>query len=77
MTGVRRKDTDCGTCEKCADFCPTGLTADEIGVKTDPESCINCMYCWWVCPKDSIGIEVEIGYLARQVERYKTDIEGL
>jgi uncharacterized protein (DUF362 family)/ferredoxin len=77
VEGVKRNPDNCGTCEKCADFCPTGLTVSEIGVKTDPDSCINCMYCWWVCPDDLIEVEGDIGYLERQIERYKKDIEGL
>ncbi|MFT5685831.1 MAG: hypothetical protein ACI8RZ_006785 [Myxococcota bacterium] len=77
VEGVKRSREDCGPCTKCADFCPTGLSVDEIGVKTDPESCISCMYCWWVCPDDAIQIAGNPGYMERQIERYKKDIEGL
>ena len=77
VEGVTRGRDDCGPCTRCADFCPTGLSADEIGVKTDPESCINCMYCWWVCPDDAISLKGDAGYLSRQIERYKKDIEEL
>ena len=77
VEGVRRAKADCGPCQKCADFCPTGLSVEEIGVKIDPESCINCMYCWWVCPDEAIALQGDIGYLERQVERYKDDIEHL
>lgn len=77
VEGVRRAKTDCGPCQKCADFCPTGLTVDEIGVKVDSDSCIGCMYCWWVCPDDAIELQGDVGYLQRQVERYKNDIEQL
>lgn len=77
VEGVARTKTDCGTCQACADSCPTGLSVDEIGVKVDPESCIGCMYCWWVCPDESITLRGDIGYLQRQVERYKKDIESL
>ena len=78
VEGVRRSSREgCGTCEKCADFCPTGLSSDEIGVKTDAKDCIGCMYCWWVCPEGLIELQGEIGYLERQVERYKQDIERL
>ena len=77
VTGVRRSTSDCGSCQQCADFCPTGLSADEIGIKVDAESCIGCMYCWWVCPDDAIQLEGDIGHLERQVTRYKHEIERL
>jgi len=77
VEGVARESTDCGPCQKCADFCPTGLKVEEIGIKTDPEDCIACMYCWWVCPDDSISINGDFGHLERQIDRYKSDIEQL
>jgi uncharacterized protein (DUF362 family)/Pyruvate/2-oxoacid:ferredoxin oxidoreductase delta subunit len=77
VEGIRKSKELCGTCEKCADFCPTGLSVEEIGVKTDPEDCIGCMYCWWVCPDGTIELDGEVNHLTRQIERYKTDIEGL
>ncbi|MFT4974534.1 MAG: hypothetical protein ACI8S6_000417 [Myxococcota bacterium] len=77
VEGVRRTKSDCGACQKCADACPTGLSVDEIGVKIDAESCIGCMYCWWVCPDEAISLTGDVGYLKRQVERYKADIEKM
>jgi uncharacterized protein (DUF362 family)/ferredoxin len=77
VTGVIRIPDNCGTCTICADFCPTGLSVDEIGVKTGPEDCINCMYCWWVCPDGAIDVVGPLHHLERQVARYKKDIESL
>jgi ferredoxin len=77
VVAVRRNQTDCGDCRKCEDFCPTELTADEIGIKTAPEDCIGCLYCWWVCPKGALELDGPLGFMERQVERYKQTIEGL
>jgi uncharacterized protein (DUF362 family)/Pyruvate/2-oxoacid:ferredoxin oxidoreductase delta subunit len=77
VTRIARAPSACGDCQKCADFCPTGLTADEIGVKTDPADCIGCLYCWWVCPKDAITLDGELHGMQRQVDRYKAQIEQL
>jgi len=74
---IARAPGACGDCQKCADFCPTGLSADEIGVKTDPADCIGCLYCWWVCPKDAITLDGELHGMQRQVDRYKAQIEQL
>ncbi len=72
-----RKQEKCGTCERCVGFCPTGLTLAEIGVKTELPDCAQCLYCWWVCPNDAIVIEGEPRGMARQIARYKKDIEQL
>lgn len=74
---VGRKAGDCGDCQKCQDFCPTGLTRDEIGVKTEMPDCVQCLYCWWVCPKDALTLTGERNYMNRQIERYKGQIEQL
>ena len=77
VTGVSRIDTDCGPCNGCAEACPTGLSVEEIGVKTILPDCIGCMYCWWVCPDDKISLVGEPGHLTRQIERYRVAVRGL
>ncbi len=78
VTGVRRLRTDCGDCTRCADFCPTGLPVDEIGVNLDPEACVGCLYCWFVCPEPgALELVGEPGFLARQIDRYKGALERL
>lgn len=77
VTGLSKDASACGECTKCQDFCPTGLSAEEIGVKTDPEHCIQCLYCWWVCPEGALELEGPINAMQRQVDRYKASIESL
>ncbi len=77
VTGLSRNAGECGECRRCEDFCPTHLTTEEIGVKTDEEDCIMCLYCWWVCPKEAIQLSGELNHLERQVERYKSIIERI
>ncbi|MSP56545.1 MAG: DUF362 domain-containing protein [Myxococcales bacterium] len=74
---VGRKAERCNTCTRCVGFCPTGLTLQEIGVKTTLPDCAQCLYCWWVCPNDAIVLEGEPHGMARQIARYKKDIEQL
>lgn len=74
---VARKSGDCGQCRRCEDFCPTGLSVDEIGVKTEAPDCIQCLYCWWVCPKSALTLDGEPNAMQRQIDRYKAEIEGL
>lgn len=67
----------CGGCSRCADFCPTGLGLDEIGVKLDAPDCVQCLNCWWVCPKDALTTSGEKNHMERQIERYKAEIERI
>ena len=77
ITGFHRRADECGECSKCTDYCPTHLAAEEIGVKTSPEDCIQCLYCWWVCPKGALELHGELNHLERQVARYKEAVEQL
>lgn len=74
---VGRAAEKCGTCTRCADFCPTGLALEDIGAKLAAPDCLQCLYCWWVCPEDAIVLEGEANAMQRQVDRYKGDIERL
>lgn len=74
---VGRKAEACGECRRCEDFCPTGLTVDAIGVKTEVPDCVQCLYCWWVCPKDALTLDGNQNFMARQIRRYKREIEQL
>lgn len=74
---VARDASGCGTCTKCADACPTGLPLDQIGVVTEAPDCVQCLYCWWVCPKDAIALAGEANAMQRQIDRYKGPIEQL
>lgn len=77
VRGVERSPEACGDCTKCEDFCPTGLSLSEIGRTDDPDKCIACMYCWWVCPKDALRLDGPVGHLERQIAKYKDSIEAL
>jgi ferredoxin len=67
----------CGDCARCADFCPTGLPLADIGVKRDAPDCVQCLYCWWVCPNDAIALDGAANAMQRQIDRYKPAIEQL
>lgn len=74
---VGRDLSKCGSCARCVDFCPTGLGFDEIGVKTSAPECVQCLYCWWVCPEGALELSGDANAMQRQVDRYKPEVERL
>jgi ferredoxin len=74
---VGRDDTKCGTCTRCADFCPTNLPLADIGRVTEAPGCVQCLYCWWVCPSGALTVEGSANAMQRQIDRYKQEIEAI
>lgn len=72
-----RNAAACGTCRRCEDFCPTGLRVEDIGVKLELPDCVQCLYCWWVCPNEALTLTGEAAAMQRQIDRYKEQIEAL
>ncbi|MBN1336899.1 MAG: DUF362 domain-containing protein [Deltaproteobacteria bacterium] len=66
---VRRLAERCGSCHRCEDVCPEGRTREQIGL--EPGACLDCLYCWLVCPHDALEVSGEAGSLARQIARYR------
>ncbi|MBM3210681.1 DUF362 domain-containing protein [Candidatus Poribacteria bacterium] len=60
--------------KKCLAYCPIGLdTVEFIG----GSECIQCMYCYSVCPQRAIEIQGELGYFADQIKRYDNLIRSI
>lgn len=73
VVAVHRAADLCGDCRRCEDVCPDGLPLDRIGA----QECTGCLYCWWVCPKDALSLDGDLGFLQRHADRYKAAIERL
>lgn len=56
-------------CKKCQDYCPIGLNVPDALSQQDSR-CIECLYCYLVCPKKAILFEGELGFMAEQVRQY-------
>jgi uncharacterized protein (DUF362 family)/Pyruvate/2-oxoacid:ferredoxin oxidoreductase delta subunit len=57
-------------CAKCSDYCPLGLDVPKALDKETDSSCIQCLYCYMVCPEGAIDFEGDFGFLKAQVDKY-------
>ena len=56
-------------CTKCVDYCPIGLELPyQLNRKNN--KCIECLYCFLVCPNRAIGFKGELGFMADQLRQY-------
>lgn len=67
----------CTRCGRCVDFCPAALSFEQIGSLPEPEACLQCLYCWFVCPTGAIRVEGEPRHLERQIARYRKPLSTL
>lgn len=60
--------SECVDCHLCLDYCPIDIDSyDEIG---NNKKCLQCLYCFFVCPENAISIKGPIGYLKYQIANY-------
>jgi uncharacterized protein (DUF362 family)/ferredoxin len=57
----------CTRCGVCLNYCPLALPILDAGFDFP---CINCLYCFQVCPEQAIQVEGELCYLQRHLTRY-------
>ncbi|MBI4666713.1 MAG: DUF362 domain-containing protein [Nitrospinae bacterium] len=61
----------CGDCpKKCADYCPVDLDLPAALNAEAATKCINCMYCYCVCPNGAIEFSGKAGFLDEQMRQY-------
>lgn len=47
---------ECGMCRDCEIECPTQAFDADTGL-SEPESCIECMHCVYICPEEVIKVD--------------------
>ena len=57
-------------CDKCSQYCPMALNVPAVLCDEAGSSCIQCLYCYMVCPTKAIGLEGNFGFLKAQIEKY-------
>jgi|TARA_B100000315_G_scaffold255093_1_gene297546 uncharacterized protein (DUF362 family)/ferredoxin len=62
-------DSNCEKSGVCADYCPMELNLpDDLGSN---DSCVECLYCFFVCPKKAIKFKSQPGFLTAQIKKYE------
>lgn len=56
-------------CTKCMDYCPVGLKLPEELENMD-NGCIECLYCFMVCPTKAIKFRGKPGFVSEQLRQY-------
>lgn len=66
--GLTTRDLSlCGVCTKCADYCPLDL---KLPADFNPQECIECLYCFMVCPKNVIEFKGKLGFAEGYLKKY-------
>ncbi len=64
----------CQNCTHTQRFCPMSLDPTK---DLDSPDCIQCLYCVFTCPNESIDMHGNPGFLTSQLERYKEFMKKL
>jgi len=67
--------TLCDDCGICRDVCPLGLDLPK-DLEMD-KGCIECLYCYSVCPRHAIKFQGELGFFSEQIKQYDQKIRTL
>lgn len=60
----------CEPCGICSDYCPISELDMPAEIGRIDRGCINCFYCYLVCPVKAVEYEGNLGFLAEQIKRY-------
>jgi uncharacterized protein (DUF362 family)/ferredoxin len=63
-------------CRVCRDFCPMGLDPATAFSPRHPD-CIDCLYCFMVCPERAMRFLGDMGFLEEQMRQYDALIRSL
>lgn len=74
--GLEFDSTRCTRCGKCSEYCPIGLELP-ASLPEAPGQCVDCLYCFCICPQSAITFTGELGFLEEQLAQYDTIIRRM
>lgn len=77
IQGILRDPNLCKSCKTCAKYCPMGIEYEKIGLETKDLRCIDCLYCYFVCPERAILLKGELGFLEEHIDKFGAKIVDL
>lgn len=72
---LKWNEEKCKSCFKCASYCPQMIDLP-TNLLNENSNCIDCLYCYAVCPEHAIEVEGELGFYKEQLRRYDSYIRG-
>ena len=69
-TGLTLDRAACNGCGACRRYCPAGLDPEAAAASGDRTGCLECLYCYLVCPRSALVFHGEQGFLAEQLRQY-------
>lgn len=74
--GLSHDKEACSGCRRCGMVCPLGNAwPDDAG--SEQRDCINCLYCYSVCPRRAIKFQGKHGFFAEQMKQYDEMIKQI
>lgn len=67
----------CTSCGRCAGYCPLGLELPAALAAGSAGPCIQCLYCYAVCPERAVVFKGGMGFYAEQLKQYDAIIRRI
>jgi len=55
--------------KKCSEYCPVGIKLPD-DLERPGNGCIECLYCYMVCPEEAIVFKGKLGFVDEQIRQY-------
>lgn len=68
--GLKFHPKICINCGTCQIFCPQGLNPPQMFREKTCGECLDCLYCYMVCPKSAFEFFGDLGFLEEQTRQY-------
>ena len=70
----KKENNICKNCNICDFYCPIYSAPSK---KSMNEKCIQCLYCFSICPEKNINIGNKIGFYQEQIKQYDNKIRDM